>query len=220
LELGDLAERSRRYLRRSPELAKDLNGVKAIPDLATIAPAAWLDYWLKNPIHHWTNKGDLSWFRVEGERFIPTLPVQAGFEPVLAAMTRELSDYRLAKYRARSKAPMDGGLEFIAKVTWNQRTPILNLPGADTRPRGTVQVRLPNGAVWAFKLAAQFCNVAHPIGETGNRLPELMKEWFGPDAGKPGTQFRVHFVRGSEGWAASPFGGLAQETTLRFRKES
>lgn len=204
--LAELAERSRHYLRRSPELLKDLHGVKAIPDLATVAPEKWKAYWLQNPIQHWTNKGDLSWFQLDGERLIPRVLLALGRAEALASMTRELVDYRIAKYRARSREPLDGGLEFMAKVTWNRRDPILNLPSADTRPRDAVQVRLPNDEIWVFRLAAQFCNVAHPVGETRNQLPALMREWFGPDAGKPGTQFRVHFHRERDGWRVRPLG--------------
>ena len=71
--------------------------------------------------------------------------------------------------------------------------PILKLPSADTRPRDTVQARPPDESVWAFWLVVEFCNVAHPVGEARNRLPELMREWFGPDADKSGTQFQVLF---------------------------
>lgn len=206
MEVGFLAERARQYIRRSPELLKDLKGVKAIPDLGTVAPSVWLTYWKTNPIHHWTNKGDISWFRLDGDKLVSRLPRIPGSEGLMQAMTRELVDYRLSKYRARSREPLDGGLGFIAKVTWNQRSPILNLPKAHTRPRGNVQARLPNGEIWVFSLQAQFCNVAHVVGETRNRLPELMREWFGPDAGKPGTQYRVNFKRDRDGWKVGPFG--------------
>ena len=205
MPLTELAEKSWYFLRRSPELLKDLQGVKSISDTTTtVPPATWPAYWMQNPILHWTNKGELSWFRVDAGRFEPKLPPVPGNEVVLAAMTRELVDYRLAKYRARSREPLDGSLAFQAKVIWNGHTPILKLPSADTRPRDTVQARLPDDAVWAFRLMAEYCNVAHPVGEPGNRLPELMRDWFGPDAGKPGTQFRVQFSRAREGWSVRP----------------
>ena len=205
LSLEDLAEKSWRYLRRSPELLKDLQGVQAIPDVPTVAPPRqWLAYWLQNPIHHWTNKGARSWFQVEEGRFVSKLPSLPEQDAVLAAMTRELVDYRLAKYRARSREPLNGSLGFQAKVIWNGADPILKLPSADTRPRATIHARLPGEDVWAFRLKALACNFAQPVGGTGNRLPELMREWFGPDAGKPGTQYQVQFTRGTEGWTVRP----------------
>jgi hypothetical protein len=204
MSLEELAERARQCILRSPELLTDLQGVKAIPDLGRVPPHAWQAYWRENPIHHWINRGDPSWFRVEEGRFVPELPKVPGREGLLAAMTRELVDYRLAKYRARSREPRPGELSFFAKVTWNQRNPILNLPQADSRPRGTVQVRLPGGEIWAFHLKAQFCNVAHPVNDGRNHLPDLLREWFGPDAGKPGTQFRLHFARNQDGWKVKP----------------
>lgn len=205
MEVGALAERALHYIRRSPELLKDLQDVKAVPDPGTITPSAWLAYWKGNPILHWTNKGDLSWFRLEGSKLVPRLPRAPGDDGLLESMTRELVDYRLSKYRARNREPLDGGLSFLAKVTWNQRNPILNLPRADTRPRGLVQARLSNGEIWVFSLQAQFCNVAHAVGQTRNQLPDLLHEWFGPDAGKPGTQYRVNFNRDREGWRVEPF---------------
>ena len=206
MDLQLLASKALRYLRRSPELLGDLKGVKEIPEPERVQPAQWLAYWLKNPILHWTNKGEASWFRVEEGRLVPNLPDVAGREEVLAAMTRELVDYRLAQYRARLRQPLDAALAFDATVTWNQRHPILKIPGADTRPHGRIQVRLPDGETWEFSLMAQFCNVAHPLGEVRNQLPDLLRKWFGPDAGKPGTQARVHFALETAGWTLSPLG--------------
>jgi hypothetical protein len=34
-----------------------------------------------------------------------------------------------------------------------------------------------------------------------------MRQWFGPDAGKPGTHYQVNFVREREGWTVKPMGG-------------
>ena len=205
LPLAELAEKSWHFLRRSPGLLMDLHGVKEFPDLNTTAPpASWPAYWMRNPIHHWSNKGDRSWFRVEGERFVPNLPSVSGNEATLAAMTRELVAYRLAKYRVRSREPLDGSLAFQAKVIWNGHNPILNLPSADSRPRIVLHAQLPSGEVWAFKLMKIACNSAQTVGQPGNRLPELLREWFGPDAGKPGTQFRVQFTRGSGEWRVGP----------------
>lgn len=209
MALEELAERSRHFLLRSPDFLKDLVGVKAIPDPWKVEPEKWLDYWMTNPIFHWTNKGDLSWFRVESGNFMSRIPCLAEHTSTLHAMTRELVDYRLAKYRERCREPQAGDLEFDCKVFWNQRNPILKLPTADMRPRDTVQARLPGGEQWHFKLMAAACNVAFPVGTPGNRLPELLRDWFGPHAGKPGTRFRVRFSRSATGWRVRPLGSLA-----------
>jgi SOS-response transcriptional repressor LexA len=53
------------------------------------------------------------------------------------------------------------------------------------------------------------CNVAGPrgsnVGDTlPNALPTLLREWFGPDAGLPGTSFEVEFHRDGPNWHVAP----------------
>jgi SOS-response transcriptional repressor LexA len=52
------------------------------------------------------------------------------------------------------------------------------------------------------------CNVAHPTdaarGRGNNALPSLLRDWFGPDAGLPGTNFEVEFTSVGGSWSASP----------------
>ena len=60
--------------------------------------------------------------------------------------------------------------------------------------------------MWRFRFAKEFCNVARPIGTDRNRLPDLMRRWFGPAAGHPGTRFQVQFSRSPDGWWVAPFG--------------
>jgi SOS-response transcriptional repressor LexA len=75
------------------------------------------------------------------------------------------------------------------------------MPG---RPVGPVEAILPDGSVWLFRFVRIACNVAGPKGTNGNKLGELMRRWFGPDAGLPGTGFKVAFRHTAEGWSASP----------------
>ncbi|MBK9087962.1 MAG: hypothetical protein IPL90_02470 [Holophagales bacterium] len=82
-------------------------------------------------------------------------------------------DYRLAQYRQRYKTAGPTG-SFTCKVTWNQRDPILKLPSRVERPdlpMGETDVRAPNGAMWRFRFAKEFCNVARPVGTDRNQLP-------------------------------------------------
>lgn len=209
LELDALASRSLAILERSPELARDLDGVKELGDRTALAPKVWRSYWRKNPIAAWTGAGK-AWFRLEGERFAPRLKVDAADEPTLAAMTRELVDYRLAQYRARRGEEAQGAA-FECKVLSNQRDPILKLPSRARRedlPTGEVAVRVaPDGRVWQLRFMKEFVNVARPAGEERNRLPDLLRGWFGPAAGRPGTAFMVRFVPTPDGWWAEQAGG-------------
>jgi hypothetical protein len=123
-------------------------------------------------------------------------------------MTAELVDYRLSQY-AQSRVPQAGaeGLEFVAKVSHSGGRPILFLPDQEKcpgRPLGPVEVKLPDGSTWVFRFVKVACNVAHLKGTTDNCLDELLKSWFGPDAGLPGTGFTVRFQSSTEGWRVEP----------------
>ena len=101
----------------------------------------------------------------------------------------ELVDYRLTQYRDRKRQDQPTSEGFVCKVTWNQRDPIVKLPPRDRAqvPEGEADVRLPDGAIWQFRFAKEFCNVARPAGTSRNQLPDLLRGWFGPRAGQPGS---------------------------------
>jgi SOS-response transcriptional repressor LexA len=65
-------------------------------------------------------------------------------------------------------------------------------------------VQLPNGSWWEFKFVKVACNVAAPEGEASNQLSDLLRNWFGPNAGLPGTGFVVRFTKEGDIWSASP----------------
>ncbi len=203
LPLGDLAERSRRILRRSPELLEDVADNERDAD-----EAKWLAYWRGNPIKAWTSKkrGRRTWFKLDGERFLLDLAIDPELEPAFADLVRELVDYRLAQYRARKRKSNVSPDGFVCKVTWNQRDPILKLPSrkSATLPEGETDVRLRDGAVWQFRFAKEYCNVARPAGAPSNQLPDLLRRWFGPSAGQPGTDFQVRFRASPDGLWVEP----------------
>jgi hypothetical protein len=66
------------------------------------------------------------------------------------------------------------------------------------------------------------CNVAGPRGSNvgdplPNELPTLLREWFGPDAGLPGTSFTVEFSFIDGEWLAKPHPRpLAEPQTYRI----
>lgn len=210
LSVDELSARSHAILTRSPELLRDLEGVKGLPDPRTPDRRRFIAYWKTNPIAAWTSGRGRRWFALEGEGFVPRLPCPPGDEPTFIAMTRELIDYQLARYRARGKEDASGA-SFSAKVMWNKRDPILKLPSRSDHPelpRGDIDIRLPSGQVWRFRFMQEFCNVAHPIGSRRNELPDLLRRWFGPAAGHPGTAFHVRFARAPDGLWIEPEGAL------------
>jgi superfamily II DNA or RNA helicase/diadenosine tetraphosphate (Ap4A) HIT family hydrolase len=116
MDLGVLADRCHAYLVRSPELMRDLNGVRELPDPTRPIPEVWRRYWkgAAGPIAAWTLRNrpekEKAWFRVDGKRLVPRIPAPQNAEAVLVRMTRELVDARLAQYRRRPVAGADVGV--------------------------------------------------------------------------------------------------------------
>lgn len=205
LALPELARKSHAWLARNPELFVDLEGVKQLPDPHNGTSTAFLGYWNDNPIAALIgrdSKKARAWFELRDRKLVSRLPRERGIEDPLIAMTRELVDLRLAKYRRRQRAAT-GGTTFEAKLTWNKRDPILKLPEGG-RPIGDVVARLPDGSNWLFRFAKIACNVATPVGSKRNQLPDLLRSWFGPTAGHPGTAFYVRFVQDEGEWRIEP----------------
>lgn len=209
LPLEALAVKAAAILRRSPELLADVPDEDRPPEVPDArAQRAWFAYWRRNPITAWLNpkKDGRPWFALDGSRFALDLKLPPHLADTFAAMVRELVDLRLAQYRRRPSAAAAG---VDCRVTWNQRSPILALPtsGRERLPGGEARVRLPDGAAWVFSFQKHFCNVAWPVGSSGNHLPELLRRWFGPRAGQPGTSWRVRFLEGPGGWSVQPLMG-------------
>jgi superfamily II DNA or RNA helicase/diadenosine tetraphosphate (Ap4A) HIT family hydrolase/HKD family nuclease/SOS-response transcriptional repressor LexA len=206
LSLDALASRSWEILVRSPELLAEVPE-EARPDRQMGSGNRWRAYWRRNPVEAWTapKKTRQAELRLAGDRIFVDVDLRDAQRPVLALLLRELADYRHARYRRRLDAPEKDDA-FTCKVLRNgSGDPILKLPPRD---RGTVpererDVRLPDGAVWRFRFAKEFCNVARPPGMERNHLPDLMRSWFGPAAGAPGTSFQVRFSPSPDGlWIA------------------
>ena len=202
MELPVLADACHAYLRRAPSLFMDVPA-DTFAELGDDNRAAWRSYWLKNPIKAWTG-GKQPFFAVEGEGLVPRIPGVGS--DALEAMTRELVDYRLAQYRARRPEAREART-FRCKLTWNQRDPFIKLPSRKKNPwlpEGWTDVRLPDGSMWSFHFVKIACNKAVPAGRRDNGLPDLLRDWFGPNAGHPGTSFRVDFVSKPDGWWIEP----------------
>ena len=216
MELAELARKSHARLVRSPELFRQIAEVTALDDPATPDPAQWLAYWRMNPIAAWSRS---RWFEVEGDRLVSRIP-RATEDPdgrALTALTLELVDWRLARH-LRDRA--SGVPSFVVKVSWNQRDPILILGSSAERkqlPSGEVDVFLPDGKSWRFRFMKIAVNVAHPVGDSHNRLPDLLRGWFGPAAGQPGTDHRVRFRRSPDGWWVEPIAARLEADLPRGR---
>ena len=200
MAIDDLAARGLAWIRRDRALRRDVEDVRELGDPDTIDAETWRRYWKKNPIDAWTRG---AWFELRDGAFATRLKVATEDRDALSAMVSELVDLRLAQYRRRGDRAQVEGLQQVCRVTWNQRDPILALPPA-LAGAGEVEARVPDGTTWIFRCAKAFCNVAHPVGATRNALPDLLRGWFGPTAGHPGTTFAVRFRRGPDGLSVEP----------------
>ena len=127
----------------------------------------------------------------------------------LRRLTHELVDWRLADYRKRRRS--GAGAAFTCKVNQNKRDPILMLDRGRCPqiPEGFTTV-VVDGQPWQFKFMKVACNVARPVAATHNSLPDLLRGWFGPGAGMPGTSFHVRFVPSPDGWSVEPADSTVQ----------
>lgn len=210
VELNQFSRACRKYLQNHEILRRDLQGDGHAVDHALADDPEWTKWWNRWPIDRWTDlQSGKKWFVREGDQFRFDQPIDPGLQASLEAMTSELVDYRLAQYVRRPKPSRqsEGNISFEAKVSHANGRPILFVPDKTVcpgRPVGPTSVQLPNGSRWEFKFVKVACNVAAPEGEKTNQLSELLRNWFGPNAGLPGTGFVVRFTQEGEVWAAAP----------------
>ena len=210
VDLNQFARACRKYLQNHEILRRDLQGDGHAVDHALADDPEWTKWWNKWPIDRWTDlQAGKKWFVREGEQFRFDQPIDPKLQPTLEAMTSEIVDWRLAQYVRRWKTDTEvaGTQAFEAKVSHSNGRPILFVPDKTVcpgRPVGPTSVQLPNGSRWEFKFVKVACNVAAPEGEASNQLSDLLRNWFGPNAGLPGTGFVVSFTKEGDTWLASP----------------
>lgn len=195
------AAKARAYMLAHPRLREDLQPTKEMPDHTASAVSDWAAWWKRWPIDH-----SEDWLSVENGRIVNRLKVQDDLVSTLVTMTSELVDWRLAEYvyRRLDKPSVSG---FVAKVSHSRGRPILFLPTREEcpgRPMGPTVVELPDGRKWEFRFVKVACNVALPVGTEANQLPELLREWFGTQAGVPGTNATVEFTPRGDAWSVRP----------------
>ena len=208
MPIPELAAKCREFLVAHELLRRD------IADAATgqpvkMSPRKWESNWRKFPISIWMQEQEgRNWFTIHRDSLRLAFECDERLREPFESMTGELVDFRLAAH-ARPRASATG---FVAKVIQSRGKPFLKLPTVDEepgRPDGPVLVRLPDGREWEFRFVKIACNVAGPReGRVGdklpNELPTLLREWFGPDAGLPGTSFEVEFHREGDAWHIAP----------------
>ena len=206
MPVARLAEVSRELIRGDPRLTRDVQS-QELPDVASASRAAWETYWRKWPIAAWL--GELTGtrgrsFELDGDRFVPRFSVRPELADTFCAMTAELVEWRLARYLV-GKEPIAAG-EIRCRVSHASGNPIVFLPtrGREALPRGEGIAFRADGIDYLGDFVKVALNVAKQPGVPGNALVPLLRRWFGPNAGHPGTDHCVLFERTADGWVLRP----------------
>jgi superfamily II DNA or RNA helicase/diadenosine tetraphosphate (Ap4A) HIT family hydrolase len=178
-----------------------------------------------NPIAAWTGPGAVGGdvlFAYEDGVFRYLQPIPESARKAFQQLVRELADWRLAEYLSRAGTAADVVGGFVMKVSHSRGHPILFLPDRASTPdipEGWQPV-LIDGAPHQANFVKVAVNVVHAAGADDNVLPAILRGWFGPDAGLPGTDYKVACEPGESGWVLQPLGRRELETPELFRKYS
>jgi Domain of unknown function (DUF3427) len=152
----------------------------------------------------------VAYFRFENERFESTFDVEGSERSTAQELVRELVEWRLTDYFARASA-RNSDHEYRLKVIRSGENPILLLPDRAAKPdlpEGWTDVHA-DGRVLSANFVKIAINVVREPAEERNVLPEILRGWFGADAGKPGTTHQVVLKQSRAGWSLAPAGIVA-----------
>lgn len=191
--VADVAATSRSILLADPRLVADVQ-TDEIGDARTVDSSVWSRWWRRWPLAHLVGDGSTtSLFRFttrDVEWFEPRFAVADEDGQTFDGMAAEIIEWRLQRYLLNREVAETGAA--VLKVNHAGGKPILmldrgkfpRLPGGDTD-------FLANGDLYRGRFVKVALNVAEKLGQPGNALPALLRGWFGPSAGQPGTSHRV-----------------------------
>lgn len=198
-DLADhVAQIATRTTRAAADLGSALNDRKALIRLLE-----------QNPLAAWAGgKGTagVSYFSYRDEVFQTTFSVEQGSAPAFQEMVRELAEWRLTEYLDRARTQTAGFSTL--KVSQANGRPLLFLPPEPERsdlPEGWTDV-IVGGAAYSANFVKVAINVIHKEGHEENELPPILRRWFGPDAGAPGTRHTVALELKDNRWHLAPLG--------------
>lgn len=171
----------------------------------------------ENPIAAWVGgrgTGGTVLFEYSGGVFKTTFDVSTAVRTAFRDLAREIVEWRLAVYLRRVGA--EGGADrIVCKVSHSGGKPILfYTPGRDQVggiPEGWRDVSF-EGEEYQANFVKVAVNVVVRTGSDENVLPEILRKWFGAEAGRPGTNQSVMFRRISGGYRLEPLDGAKRES--------
>ena len=197
-DLTSLVATSHQLMLRDPRLRADVTA-KAVGDMEAVSAATWQTYWTKFPLTHLQTGGQ---FRLRGNVFELVDPPAPEDAETLEAMMNELCEWRLASYLDRHSSA-----RLLLKLSHTSGGPILRFDR-------TKQPRIPKGRGTPVQIGGEVLlldfmkiavNVARRDPDGPNVLAELMRDWFGPSAGLPGTTSYVELLQDGHAWVMVPY---------------
>lgn len=165
---------------------------------------------VRNPIDAWVNgrgMGDIEYFSYEDGLFRSNR-IAAIDNEVIAGLTQEICDYRLAQYLDRLHGESKFARTIVCNVSHSSGTPMLFLPGRDTLPgipEGWSLVTV-NGEQYQANFVKVAVNVMKKEGNEANVLPGVLRSFFGEAAGRPGEAQQVRFEMMDGTYELKPMG--------------
>jgi superfamily II DNA or RNA helicase len=204
MPIDNLVKSFARVVGRSPKWRNevgipldDLNGIKKLL--------------VQNPIAAWTGgrgTSGIPYFKYESGVYRSSFQLKNDSKAAFQELVREIVDWRLAQYLVRGDPEESATVGFKAKVSHSGGRPILFLPDRSRMqgvPLGDTHL-LIEGDDYIGNFVKVALNVVHKDGSDENLLPAVLRGWFGPDAGRPGTNHEVTFAPSDQGagWTMSP----------------
>ena len=193
LDVGELTAEVASIASRNARLRDDVS--VPLDDLAAVRRLL-----VKNPIHYW-GLSRTNAFRLDGDRWVCTVPLDGGLRDAFIALMDELVEWRLAEYLTRGA---EG--DFILKVSQTgSGTPMLfiNRNAQPGLPEGWTRLLVDGKACEGNFVKVAF-NVVREDESGANILPRILRSWFGADAGAAGTLHRVTLRADGEGLRMEP----------------
>lgn len=171
-----------------------------------------------NPIRAWAGgagTGGQPYFDYSDDVFSSRIVVAEHTRSRLQSLVREIAEWRLAEYIDRpSEADEDG---YVIKVNQTTGRPILFPLERDKHgslPRGWTDV-VAGAQTYVANFVEQAINVIRRPGSEDNIIASLLRGWFGPNAGAPGTRHYIRLRVGAGGkWVIEPIGAGGQSLVL------
>ena len=178
-------------------------------------------FWRDQPVKDWIQGQSTArtWFAVKDEKFHFLGKVEPSHMPLFEDLTSELVELRLAEHRDRLRSKSTDPIAPIRiRVSHSGGSPILRF---DRRQQpaipeaGSEVIVLVDDESYLFRFQKIAVNVARQQESSSNVLSTLMRQWFGPSAGLPGTHHYVMLSKRSNGWVLKP--DLADQVSLEVR---